>query len=579
MIAPDPKLVRRLRGKVRIAVKASALLRRDNQHAVAARRAQGQARFVGRWLNVLARAGVTGGIVGATLGGFDPAAGSALLLLWTACITLLNAGKINELFSSVRALGVFYCLPAGNAEVFQHQASVLLRSSLWLGGDWLAFGLALAAPGGKAAWLVAPAFAVAQWTVSLGLAGLLTRWRRVRQWGSVVVFGTGLVVWVLILTTRGSENFLQLWHKLEPVRQAFRQLTPAGWLATAQANVLAGNLSGWLVALAVGGGGAALLWVGARKLRADFSLERIFGYGQHNETDPLRWIGAEEDPDAPAEEPLLPVEPLRPVDLPALREKLRDLLDAPPGLALFRRGWLESVATRALPERQRMLVDFLQPGGLRSVGGWKTALVLMAIAQAARRAGLDPANAAMLTAFALGCFLLPTFGGYWTGLANRVAPQGSIGFSAFFPVGLGEVARVLLTVNAVRAVAALPLLVLAMRFGFTATPLPWAEALGFALRTVVIVLALQPVWAVVAFSKCSNDSSAPGWLAKLLLLALVIGILTLPVFGVAMFFVQSGGKALVCAAALLGFSHGLLALYGWAWGRNFFDLVARPSLR
>jgi hypothetical protein len=575
MIAPDPKLVRRLRRQVRAAVKASPMLRRDHKRAVKSHHEQRQVRFIARSMGILPRVLVTFSILGLLVAKDSVAIGGLLLVLWSAIVTIFRAANFANV--SPASLGVFFFLPVSSEDVFRHRATLAFRASLWLGLDWLAFGLVLAAQhGGAVAWLVAPLFAAAQWAVSLGIAALLSRHQRVLSFTILGGMLCGLAGFIALKVLGDPNAFARY---VEPVLRAVTRVTPAGWLASAQANVLAGGWSGWAVVLALGGGGVALLKAGVRRLRAEFSLERIFGYGHHDEAGALRWIGAEEDADAPAEEPLPPAEPPPSVDLPAMRAKLRDTLDAPPGLALFRRGWLESVATRALPERQRVLVDFLQPGGLRAAGGWKTALVLMTVAQLLRLAGLDPAFAAMLTAGALGCFLLPTFGGLWAGLANRVTPHGSIGFSAFFPVGLGEIARGLLMVNAIRAVAALPVLLLAMRFGFTATPLPWPEALGFALRTLAIVLALQPVWAVVAFSKSSNDSSTPGWLAKLLLLALVVGVLTLPVFGVAMFFVQSGGKALFCAAVLLGLSHALLAFYGWAWGRNFFDLVARPPLR
>jgi hypothetical protein len=141
------------------------------------------------------------------------------------------------------------------------------------------------------------------------------------------------------------------------------------------------------------------------------------------------------------------------------------------------------------------------------------------------------------------------------------------------------------TVQTVRCVVALPLLVLGIKFGFTAVPLPWDATLGFVWRVLIVVIALQPLWLVGAFSKTTNDTSARWWFSFLAIGGIVTGLVGGTVLGVMLFVSTivtddpSPIVTLTCGALLPALSFGLMAFYGWAWGRGVFDLVAKPTDR
>ena len=90
------------------------------------------------------------------------------------------------------------------------------------------------------------------------------------------------------------------------------------------------------------------------------------------------------------------------------------------------------------------------------------------------------------------------------------------------------------------------------------------------------VLTVQPLWVIGAFSKNSNDSSARGWFTALLMLALLGGVMLVGAAGVALFAVDGVLPAIVASAVLLIYTYGALLLYGWAYNRGIFDLVAVP---
>lgn len=579
MIAPDAKLVRRLRQRVRTAVSSNPRLRRDHRRAPR------------RWLRenlapvLVGLAAPSLIILGSTGPHFQWI--GLLLVAWT-CFTAfvpfthaVNGLGLNGGPRAQGSMSVFYVLPVTNEAVFDHQWRGIYSGPFLVVVDWLAYGLFNAwRDGSAAAWCSAPVFALAQWLCALALGANLARASQTTGWVRRL---QALVLGVMLLGPFGIFISVPLHSpaSAKPILAFLHRVTPAGWLLDAHANAAGGHAIGWAVGFVAIVAGWQWLQLGRRQLRHHFTLERIFGYEPTAEPAPGRRRGtrAEEDANEPETNPLTVPDVTPPVDQVALRAKLTEALDAPPGLALFQRGWVESVVTRALTTRQRVLVDFLQPQGLRTADGWKFALVALAAAQLLRLAGLDPAYIVMLTTIALTGLTLHLIGVNWSGFADAPAFQAGIGFSAFFPVGFWETARTVLTVCSTRSLAALPLLLLATRLGFTAVPVPWGQTVGLALRGLVLILALQPVALAGSLSKNTNDTSTRWWLTLLLVVGLPSGLLVAGGLGLGMFAAERPGVELLCAGGLLALTLGPMALYGWAWDRGVFDLMAKPRGR
>jgi hypothetical protein len=308
---------------------------------------------------------------------------------------------------------------------------------------------------------------------------------------------------------------------------------------------------------------------------------RIFGYESDDAQDAAatRWIPADASPDdlaGPNDEPLPPAEPSAPVDLAALTRTLQQTLEEPAGLALFRGGRLESVITRALTLRQRLLVDFLQPQGFGWTRGWLLALALIVAAHGLRAIGLAGALPIIIALGGVGGFALPLFGGNWLGFSSSNLFQARIGLNSFAPIGFWEIARLLVSCAALRSIAALPLIALAIRAGFASPSPSWVQTADWSLRALILVLAVQPIWIIAGFSKNSNDSSARGWFTLLLVLTLLAGLIVTVPAAVVFFAADKPINALLAGALLLGFTYGGLLFYGVAYNRGIFDLVAAP---
>ncbi len=571
MITPDRTFVRRLRARVRATPEA-----RDP------RRPRVRVPWYRRPLTwTVFRFIVPVGVVATGSVSGDLANLSNLLVLWTVLVTLHRAQLVANALHQPGPLAVFYQLPVSNLVVFRHQARLVLRGSLWLGLDWLAFAVVAALDhGGVVAWLAAPLVAFAQWAVSLALALMLVRWNPRLPYGSIAGL-LWFVMWIGLQFVGRSTGAASL---LSPAFHALERFTPAGWMALAASDAALGGPLAWLV-LAVGAFVAwQLIHVSVDALRTRFSPERLFGY---DDTDPaaVQWTSAEaaSDPATSAVHdaqmaPLPPAEEPAPVDLSALRQALRLELDQPPGLALYRRGAIERFIARRLTERQRVLVDFLQPQGFGWSRCWLVALGCVVVAHVLLVAGWRGALPGILAGGGVLLLALPVFGGSWAGFAASEMYRSSVGLHSLLPLGFWEIAGTRLLISAWRCLIALPLLYLAMAFGFTAAPLPWTEALAWTLRAFVVLLALQPIWVFLGFSKTTNDASSRWWLTAAIFFVVIFGLFVLAIAFIAV-AAEPGLRFQVAGAALfLAYTHGALALYGFAYNRGLFDLIGKPSV-
>jgi hypothetical protein len=583
MIAPDRTFVRQLRRTTRRLVKANPALRRERR------------RVQQRWTRRISMPGLRWLlpplIAAAVAGSERPEAAIPFLTIWTLSVALFRAGQFVGAFHRGPVLWIFYALPVDNAAVFRHQVNTVMRSAVWLGLDWLAFGIVAALHYGSfAAWMAAPLFAMTQALTAVAVAWFLASWRPKFPFGAVGIY-ISAGMYIFLQLARGGPSTAGI---AGPILRTLVVATPGGWLASADADALAGGWVGWIVALALGCASGGWIWQQTRQARATFSLERIIGY---EDSEPSSQSSSEpptsDDPAYAAAPQLAETETSREdaeaerarrrerdaqitaAAVDACRTRVEDVLSQAPGLAHFHRGWLEGRVTRLLSPRRRVLLDFLQPRGPRWGRQWGTAFALIAIAYGLHVAGYQDNWIPFLPGIALAFFALPMFGGLWLGLQPVRSSNGQIGVHVFLPLGFFELAGTMLAINALRCVIALPLVILAVRNGFTLMPLSWADTFGFVARVLTVVLAVLPIWTVLAFSKTTNDSSSRWWFRAFIVTAILVGLMGGMSLGVALFVAESAGARIACGAILLAMNYGLLAIYGCAWGRRVFDTIGR----
>ncbi len=568
MTEPNAQLVRRLRTSVRQLVKANPALRRERKKIRAAwRRA-----LTTHWTRIIPALLISSSAV--TLD--DPLQLTSLLALWSLIVTLARTQQIVTLFTTPVALWNFYLLPVENAATFRHQARLVLRSSLWLGVDWLVFGIIVALRLNLGVtWLAVPLVVIGQTATALAVATAFARWRPRLPWGGLAIL-LGFVLFVLLRAL----NNTTLASVAAPLLNGLQHFTPAGWLATSFIAVCHGQPLGWL-GLVAGAAGSAMLarWL-AHHAAKEFSVEEVFGYNDGTEGPATGWISAEADAEAPptvvAEpEPLPPAEALPPVDLGPIRTALHRRLEEPAGLALFHRGWLEASITRLLSERRRVLLDVLLPAGFPWGRGWLIALIATLGAHLLHVAGFGADWEFWLPCGSILMFGVPAFGGAWNSFAQAGNSFGRPSLPALFPIGFGETATTILLVNTLRCIAGLPLIVVAIRYGFTAEPVSWPVALDFTWRALALLLAVQPIWVLFMFSKTTNDSATRWWFSLLAIGVLVSIVVCCVGLATALFYADDFVSALACGLVLLLLPLGTLTLYGWVWGRAIFDVMGK----
>lgn len=578
MIAPDRQLVRRLRQQVKARVDASPALRR------ARRQARGS-----RWRRQYGWAQLRSGVpVLAFFLMWSELPAEllfALATVWTLGITFLHAALTANALHDPAYLWIPFTLPVDNDRVFRHQRTLILRSASWLAFDWLALGCGHALRTGElTAWFAAPVIGVAQGAVALAL----TLWAvRFAPRGQAYTLAA-MVTWVaLFICARFYGHGVIHENFIAPLLGFLRQALPVGWLLSAFSDAVAGGVVGW--AALVGGVAAAVFAIERawEALRKEFSPERVFEYEATPaaDTGATLWTSAPADATpssaaavAPQLQELAPPAPPPIADLAAVRAELVERLDAPAGLTLFARGWLEAGIVRVLTPRQRVLIDFLRPINRWSWGlQWLVALGMLMIAAVLQRVPGNGAVAGLVAAGALVAFALPLFGGTWAACSGITFAHQRVGMQSFVPAGFWEIARLMLTVNALRILAALPLLLLALRHGFTPVPLPWGEALFYSLGLAGIVLATNPIWVLLAFSKTTNDGSSCWWFGLLMVLGFVMGLVAFVLVIMVFFAAFAFEYPIVALGLFLLGTHALLAGYGLAYRRGVFDLITRPE--
>jgi hypothetical protein len=563
-LAPDRDVVRGWRRQVRATIAASATLRADCRRAPR-RRHYGVLIGPLRWL-------VSGALAAATGMGVPAETAGGLLVAWATIVTLHLTGRFQAGAQNRATLWPYYVLPTNEDDLFAQQFRERMHRALWLAGDFLVFGfiVALQAPATALGWIAVPLFAAAQGALALALGATLAATFPRVPFATL----TWLAAWLCWMagiflkdgTSVGAALAQRGW-------QLLTQASPAGWTMNGFLSTAIDHrpLSATVALMALSAL-AVLPWA-RRRLRTQLDLTLLFAEPPAS----AAINGGEERPAVresaePGKEHTQPAIPAA-----AVASALRRELDAAPGGWLRARGAWERQGARLLSPRQRVLVDFFRPHGvLPWRRGWLAALGVIALAWAWLTLGGSASVAVVGSVGALAVGALPVLGGIWSGFSPVANFQVHIGLNSFHPIGFGEAAGLMLRLNALRTLLAMPLVLLAARYGLSASPAPWIEAGGWTCTVTLLVLALQPCWAILAHSKNTNDARAHWWLT-----ALIVVVMLGAAFGGILSIVALGGtgggwSAARGALGLLAYTHAALAGYGWCYHRTLFDTAAVP---
>lgn len=560
-ITPDPKAWKPWRRALRQRVKADPELRRARRRSPFHDHDNGIFK-TGRFLIPL-------GIAAGAFTGFDHASTLGALVLWTLLVTIVRTIQVARIFHAPEELWLFYFWPLSDDSVFAHQRTLVLRASVWLGIDWLVFGLATAwNTSAVALAFAAPLLAFGQWAAALAIALFLGRTFPRLSFGWAIP----PLCLAIFLSLRFGDQHNAFSPYLAHLWQAAHHATPGGALLHAWTLIREGNAFGWIALVLLAGSGFACVLIGARALRAAFNPAVLFDTPANPDAD----LDAEDYASSPTFSANSSGSPVfSDTELGHLRAIASAVLAKPAGHSFAQRGLIERSCLWFLGPRERVVVDYMLPGGQSWLRGWLIAAGLVMLAAIVRP--WAPATALIPAAFGL-LFALPLGGGRWHGFDTLRVFQSQTNVLAFSPLGFGEIARPLLKLNALRCVLAFPLVLAALGFAFVAlspanAPFPWA--LDYSLRITAAVLAFQPVCLIVKFSSNTNDSSASKLYLFPFVVLLIGGITAVVAFTVTLFMTENASTALICAGALLLLTHTTLLLYGWTWGRRFFDQMAR----
>lgn len=566
LVPPSP-VVKAWRRALRKRVRANPRLKREHRRATVPPWRRNHAWTALRWV-------IAPIIFVVVATGYQPELALNQMLLWSLLILFVRAQQVANLGFSADAHWLHFLWPVTDDDVYRHSRRLVLKSSLWLGVDWLAFAAGLAWQTGNP-WLLAAAVPLgfAQSAIHLLVATQLTMLRPTFRFGALIV-----PLWLLtffsvkLQAAHGliAELTRLLWIVLHTA-------TPAGWIARLwnQPETGGGLLSACALVVVCG----LLCWLlrqADRRLRAGFSLNALFGY-ETEEAVAERLHGElsaepiDEEFAGPAE---ATVNPLIPADIDRLRDVTREILAEPAGKSFFRRSPVEATIGHLFTARERVLVDFFAPMGMTWLRRWliSAGLVMLTFATAM----ISPPFA-MAPAVAAVLFALPVFGGGWRGFESTRIFGSNIAVNAFLPIGFGETCLLTLKTNLALCIGGFPLVLLAVHLGLAPQGATLAWTLDYSLRGIALVIALQPVWLLGRFSGNTNDSSSGGALLAITvlvgLLALIAGVTLCVTAAMAERFVV----AISCLAALGALLHAALAIYGWLWGKAHFDLMAKQQ--
>ena len=504
----------------------------------------------------------------------------AVLAFWTLVVTVYRASQITQVFADGQALWVPFVLPVENYVAFDSQNRTLYAFSAGLFTDYALLGLMAAKllGGGLVGWLAILPFAAAQTTVALALGWMPNRWLP-PKFVTNLLLGLWLIAAIGFILLRYDDALLQ--QLIAGSVGTFLACTPGGMLLQSWFQVLTSNATtGWL-SLVVVPIAVFLIIQLEQWRRAEFSLEKVFHYGEP-EAASLAPVHTDDADDA--EEELAPSKPST-EPTPALAARLavalRQKLDAPPAWKICAGKRVAEALWRRQTPRQRVVYETMQPVPASWVNCWKFVFGALLISCLFMYVPLlDPDKVLFGRLICDGIavlFSLPVFFERWVGFGQRRVFQSMVPLYSAFPVGAKEIVGLYLKQGLLRTLAASPILFLAIRLAAPLGGASWATVALWTVKAVYVLILLQVPWLLASISSSTNDTRRLALSSAIAIIWCAVACLAFIFMTGAFFALTAPVATLALAAGLALTSLGSLAAYVLWYNTYRFDLVTLPK--
>lgn len=481
----------------------------------------------------------------------------SLLILWSTILILFRGGDFLDFFHNPYRLAAYYNLPIPDQTVHRWQAKEFIRPLTWTAIDWSAWCVAMFLVRGETSFLlIAPLLIGIQILLTLMGGYLLHQLFPRLSWTSAGTFFTYCLALPLFIF---PDSYI--W--------ALIYLQEAGLLLY----LPAGQVGEWAWRGMDGDGGAVLVLA----LLFPILTGLLYALYQHHEKQfrPEEiWNGA--PPPRPGEESLRATEevmenvhPVEPEEALSREEagRVLDLLAGPSRLSAFAlKGPLESWIYRILPRQDRRVVDVMESESwpthrmiLLSLG---IILGLSLISGPEFVDHLKPILAVGTVAVAI-----PLFGGSWKGFRFIYLDSWRTPLFIALPLTFEIILRAMLLVNALRILAASPLLYIALAWY-------WNQPDGILAAKIILLLILsQPLFIFGQVGELLVGAVGNRWPKGLLMLCFIGLMITGLALAVTLFIVPLVYTPLVAVALVLNMA-GIVKCYLRQEEKGYHDWMA-----
>lgn len=571
----DPKFEARLKRTIKQRLKASPELRKQAKQQGGGKATPAPENLLWHVIGIF----LLGALVYAQKGqGLTLGSQLAIVSIVSLGLAFFQVPQIYGVLYGSADLAVFAHLPIADQVIFRWQWQKILRRSAWLGAYGLVgyLAIALSRDTGWPGVGAAVGAALVQWLVSLSFATGLAAWRP--GWPHHMI---GLLLLGPFFLFFFVKKYIPATLLILADESAWivNYLLPTGWVSQLFSQVVTGfKLELWLLLPLLAG----VLYFGRS------GRELIISFYKFEDTSDQTLELDEEEREAlnqeMADTPEL-VALLKPPTRTGITDHLDNLRSREflKGEPLFAGGWIERLFQRWLTERETLLMEAFLGGLPGWTKQWKVA-VLIATAGLAGCTWLAHSEAetgqvicvvigllAFFVMLPLGLDFQRFFSGYQIGTSH-------VPFMAGFPISYRDIRGLLFKAAAVRALAALPVLVigtaLMVEFVFReqgTKGMIWGMVAGFKLALAMLLI--QPAICASHFSRTMTQRKGHFIGKTFMVLTLAVLTILLLVALIAGVIVPDPWVSVI-GLAVAGISAWLIeAMYARNYNRNKVDLL------
>jgi hypothetical protein len=562
-----PALEKKLRKRVKAEVRRSQELRREARGARVWRKEYS--------INLVFRVcislfvGFMAGLAGAKTQ--HPATALAVITVWSFFLVFIAAQRLLTTLYAASDLPALSLLPVENATIFRWQFQKFARGSVFSLLDLLCAFTAVASwlqfPPIK--WLALLPIVALAWLTLLALAMLSAVY--LPSFPYHIVSLLGFLVALVILFARDYVGAAAL-ALLDRAAPHLNVVLPTGWPVSLFQVLL--PQPAWLLLTLLLPTAAVIVTVrhSMARLRSNYGFHEVV-MAEAPDMIPEDSSDAALAGTAPSEQPSR-------VGVTAIEDMIRSrqFMAAPQWQG---RGWIERLLWRWITPREKSLAEFAFPDGFIITRGWKRIGKTFVVTTVATIVigYFFPAAAGLVLALGLficGCQVLARV--LDNGRAFRPIPCSGVNIPMYaaYPIGYGELSRLLWKYTTAQALPLLAFMVTAAVVTAYVLKAPLSVGAIFGGKLAVLLLGARPFALALAFSATTNDTARIR-LRVFALIALIVGggLLFLGLAAGTLFW--PGALAWIsCLAAVLQ-AYICFRIYGWFYNRNNFDLMNSPK--